>query len=381
MDYTRGYKASYYAMLLDPVSWKELKRVEIISGSISNTATGVRQSASITVRDFDQTREHWIRIYMDARQESDVTHVALFTGLVSAPKEDIAAPVVTHDLECYSVLEPLDVPMAFGDYIPYGINAGKAIRRLLKATPAPVDIPETTPSIQDYIVADENETRLTMIEKILNAIASDNVGWQLVIEGDGTIRVRPKPIGPTLAVSATGADIIETDFSKKRDWFKVPNVYRATSGDAIAEARDDDPNSPLSTVGRGREIIKSERDVALASNEGLAEYAKRKLAEEQQITESAEYKRRFVPDVYVGDIIRSSYEHLNGDYEVISQDISLTYNGEVQEEVQRLSKQTVVGIDIVPKKLWYALIMPDDKYLVMPDGSRLLMPVSTITTN
>lgn len=381
MDYTRGYMASYYAMLLDPVSWKETERIEIISGSISNKATGMRQSASLRVRDFDQTSEHWLRIYMDAQQESDVDHVALFTGIVSAPKENVDAPVVTHDLECYSVLEPLDMPMTFGDYIPYGMNAGKAIKKLLKPTAAPVDIDENTPTIEDYIVAEENETNLTMIEKILAAVSTNNIGWQMVVDGDGTIRIRPTPTEPALAVSAVSTDIIESDFTKKRDWFKVPNVYKATSGDAVAIARDDDPTSPLSTVGRGREIIVSERDVTLSSDEGLAEYAKRKLAEAQQITESASYKRRFIPGVHVGDMIRSSYENLLGEYEIISQNISLTYNGEVQEEVQRLSTQTTSGVEAQPREVWKALVMPDDYALVMPGSKLLLMPVKTISSN
>ena len=381
MDYTNGYKASFYAMLLDPVSWMEIERIEVLSGSITNTATGLRQSARLTVRDFDQTQEHWLRVYMVTRQEADVGHVALFTGLAEAPSQDIDAPIVKNDLECYSVLEPLDTPMVFGDYIPYGENAGKAIKRLLKPTRAPVEIDPDTPIIQDYIVAEENETNLTMIEKILKAVSTDNVGWQMVIDGMGTIRIRPRPTEPALAVFAKGADIIKSDFKKTRSWFKVPNIFKATSGDAVAVARDDDPSSPYSTVSRGRDIVIVERDVTLAEDEGLAEYAKRRLNEEQQVAETAEYTRRYVPNVYVGDIVRANYDTLQGDYEVTEQDISLTHNGELKEDVQRISKQTVAALDIEPKKVWAVLVMPGDDYLIMPDDRRLVLPVKTISTN
>lgn len=382
MDYTKGYKATYYAMLLDPTTWMETERVELISGSVSQFATDLRQSAKLTVRDFDQTQEHWIRVYMDARQEADVDHVAIFTGLVSAPKEKVDGVVATHDLECYSVLEPLDEPMMLGDYIPYGMNAGTAIKKLLRTTPAPVEIDSRAPDLVDYIVAEENETYITMIDKILKAVSTDEVGWQLVIDGDGTIRVRPRPEKPAGAFSAIGCDVIEKSLEKGRDWFRCPNVYRASSGDAVAVARDDDPASPLSTVARGRERTIIETDVALAADEGIAEYAKRRLLEEQQVVESADYTRRFIPGVRVGDTVRINYEHLQGDYEIISQEMSLTYNGQTQEKVERISAGNEKdALDVIPIQLWSALVMPDNKYLVMPGGLRLLMPVKSFVSN
>lgn len=376
MDYTKGYSAVFYAMLLDPVNWMETERVELISGSISRTSSGLRQSANLQVRDFDQTRERYIRVYMDTRQEADVDHVALFTGLASAPREDTDGVVKTHDLECFSVLLPMDIPLLLGEYIPYGMNAGTAIRRLMKPVYAPVVIEDGTPALEDYIVAEENETNVTMVQKILVAI-----GWQLVIDGDGTIRVRPRSEKPAASFSAIAADIIERNPSKTMDWYKAPNVVRATSGDAVAIARDDDPSSPLSTVVRRREVVDEEKDVTLASDEGLAEYTKRKLKEKQQIAESADYPRRFMPGVTVGDMVDINYDRLQGEYEVTSQNINLTYNAQTQEHVERIADRQKLPIDVVPIQQWYVLVMPEDKYLIMPDGCRLLMPHKTIVSN
>ena len=56
MDYSKGYKSAFYAVLIDPASWQETERVELMSGSVNNTATGLRQSASLKVRDFDRSR-------------------------------------------------------------------------------------------------------------------------------------------------------------------------------------------------------------------------------------------------------------------------------------------------------------------------------------
>ena len=374
MDYSRGYRSAFYAVLIDPASWQETERVELMSGSVSNTATGLRQSARLKVRDFDRTREHWLRVYMDARQEQDIDHVPLFTGIVSAPREDVEGPIATNDLACYSVLEPLDQPLLIGTYMAKGASAGRAIKSLLQATPAPLDIPEETPRLEDYIVAEDNETSLTLLEKVLDAI-----NWQMYLAGDGTITIRPKPDTLSAAFSAKGADVLESTFSKSRDWFKAPNVYRVSSGDNFEEAVDNDPESPLSVVSRGREVTATERDVTLGSNEGLAEYAKRKLSEAQQIAETADYTRRFIPTVHVGDLVRINYDRLQGTYQVLSQTINLTYNGQTQEHVEHVSE--VEWTEVIQKQTWYALVMPENKYLVMPDGARLLMPVKTIITN
>ena len=327
MNYTAGYTATFYATIMD--GWTEKNRLDLISGSITNTAEGLRQSASLEVRDFDKNAEHWLRIYMDARQDQNVTHTPIFTGVASAPKQQQEGPVETNELACYSVLEPADTQMTIGDYIPLGMNAGEAIKRLLQQTPAPVVIDDGIPALDNYIVAEDNETNITMTEKILQAI-----GWQLIIEGDGTIRVRKTP---TEAAAKFGPDydVIEQQISRTRDWFKIPNVLIATSGDAVAVAKDEDPASPLSIPSRGREITKTVREAKTGGNEGLAEYARRTLQEEQQIAEELEYTRRFVPALYVGDIIQMDYDNLQGFYKITNQTINLTYNGQTSEKVEK----------------------------------------------
>lgn len=370
MNYAAGYKATFYGTLIDPASWAETAEVDLISGSVNNISDGLRQSATLQVRDFDRSQERWLRIYMDARQGDDIDHNPVFTGIVSAPKEDDEGTIKTNDLTCYSVLEPVNIPMTVGEYIARGVNAEQAIRRLLETTPAPVDIAPGAPAIKDYIIAEDNETRLTMLQKVL-----DVVNWQVVIHGDGTIQARPKPTEPAALFSADGLDILEQKITKTRDWFKAPNVLTATSGDAVAVARDEDPESPLSIPSRGREVPVYERDVKLSENEGLAEYAQRKLKEEQQVAEAVEYDRRYIPNLFVGDIVQANYDILQGVYEVKSQTINLTYNCQTHEQVERTD--TAIEEDfagITPKQKWNALVMPDDKYLLMPGNLKLLVP-------
>lgn len=330
MDWENGYTVKYYACFIDSDTWYDTERFEITDGTVERSSDNLRQSASLKCTDYDESTERWIRVYMDAVQSGNVTHNALFTGLATSPSKDVDGAITERSLECFSVLKPCeDILLQRGYYVSSGRNGAMAIRELLNVTPAPVDIDGTSPSLADAIVAEDDETNLTMIEKILDAI-----NWRLQITGEGRIVLSPKSDEIIEEFSPEDMDIIETSFSVERDWYDCPNVFRATLNEMSAVARDDNPDSPLSTVNRGREIWKQD-EADLADDETLAEYASRMLREAQDVSESAKYTRRFHPDIDVGDLIRIDYPQLQGIFRVESQSISLTYAGETDEEVKR----------------------------------------------
>lgn len=370
MDYTRGYTAAFYADIVDPVTWTDMQRIEIISGTVTRTGTDLRQTAQLTVRDFDPDREHWIRIYMDARQNEDVTHIPLFTGLASTPQDSINGAVRLRPLECYSVLEPLkDIKLQRGWYLPAGTNGARAIKQLMAVTPAPFEAEEASPDLQDFIIAENGESNLTMVDKILKAIS-----WRLYIRGDGTIIAGPEAQEVEAAFGATEADIIEKTLTINHDWFSCPNVVRVTSGSLTAVARDDSPDSPLSTMNRGREVVLQEDEVQLATDEGIAQYAQRRLKEEQDRVEKAQYNRRYWPEINVGSLIKLDYEQIRGLYTITDQTINLTYAAQTSEAVSLKSRESKTQ-DFIPRPISARVLLPDNKYFIMPDGNYVTVPV------
>lgn len=330
MRWDSGYTATFYACFIDPRTWYDLERFEIISGSVERSDEDLRESASLTCTDYDETEERWIRIYMDAVQGGNVSHNALFTGMATSPSRDIDGTKVERSLDCYSVLKACeDILLPRGWYVPAGRNGALAIQDLLKVTPAPVEVDGDSPNMNEALVAEDDETNLTMIDKILTAI-----NWTLRIRGDGTIVLSPIPDEPAAELSAETLDIVETSLSIDRDWFNCPNVFRATMNEMSAVARDDDPDSPLSTVNRGREIWQQD-EADLSNDETLAEYAKRMLQEAQAVSETASYTRRYLPDLMVGDLVSLDYPQIQGEYRITSQSIDLTFNGQTGEEVKR----------------------------------------------
>mgnify|MGYP003304920125 CR=1 FL=1 len=333
MDWRKGFSASYYAMVVDPVTWKDTERIDIIGGSISHKESDLRVSGDIDCVRFDYG-ETWVRVYLDAFQGQDSAHVPLITGLTCCPDDDFDGFYRTNAVEIYSVLKPCeDVLLPRGYYVPAGQVGADAIKDLLKVSPAPIVIEGDSPRLQSNIVAENGENHLTMIEKILLAI-----NWRMTLRGDGTIVLSPKSDEPVTSIDTVENDILEPKIKRSKDWYSCPNVFRAIIDSITAIARDDDPDSPYSTVSRGREIWEEDDNCDLNDRESPSEYAHRRLKEAQNVTETITYDRRFLPDADVTDCITLNLSGLGitGKYRIRSQSIELTHGARTSEEVVRV---------------------------------------------
>lgn len=331
MEYAKGFTSSYYGYFLDTTAWADVERFEITGGSVTRESENLRESASFDCLSYPKNTERYIRLYLDATQSGETVHIPLFTGLATSPQDSVKGAWAENNVQCYSVLKPAqDVLLDRGWYAPVEMPGAVLIGQLFADLPAPVVFAENSPSLEEAIIAEDGESRLSMADKILTAI-----NWRLKLGGDGTIYVLPKATEPAAILSTTLNDIIETEMEISRDWYSAPNVFRAVSNDLSAVARDDSEKSELSTVNRGREIWKEETNCALSAGESIADYALRRLREEQKIQTAVSYNRRFLPDVVPSDLLTLHYPEigLQGTYQITSQTIDLTYGGRTQEEV------------------------------------------------
>lgn len=334
MNWKRGYSASYYLKTVDPATWRDLDTYQITGGEISRSGGSLKESATVDMNMIPEGTEAWIRIYLDATQGTDGERQAIFTGLMSVPKTAWEGMRDSYSCECYSVLKSADdVLLPRGWYVSAGMNGAQAAADLLSVGAAPVEYADASPALASSIIAENKETNLSMAEKIVDAI-----GWRIRIHGDGVISIEPKETSPRASFDTLENDIIELSVSDRRDLFNCPNVFRATVDDLTAIARDDDPESPLSTVNRGREVWKEETNCKLNENESIAQYAMRRLKEEQAPAREVEYSRRFWPDVTVGDVVRLNLpaQNISGTFRIESQKIELGYGARTSEEVIEL---------------------------------------------
>lgn len=332
VDYSKGYSASYYAERVDPATWRDVGVIRLTGGTIKRETTGKRQSADLSCVNYRIPVEQWVRVYLDIRQEGAAAHVPLFTGLAVSPDDDINGSLTLNTLTCFSVLKPAeDVLLARGWYAPAGMSGAELVRRLLSVSPAPIIAEDNSPAIAASIVSEDGETHLSMADRILDAI-----GWRLRIDGDGTIRIMPAAADPVARLDPISNDLLEPKIKITADWYNCPNVLIAVAGDVTGIARDDDPDSPLSTVSRGREVWKKE-SCTLSAGESVAEYARKRLRELQRVRQTVSYTRRYLPNVMPGDIVGLNYpeQQLTGNYGVQSQSITLGYGARTAEQIYK----------------------------------------------
>lgn len=330
MDWTKGFSAKYYASIVDRYSWRDIERIEITGGEISRGDGDLRESADLDCIDFP-AGEHYIRVYLDARQNGATEHIPLFTGLTSCPASDIDGVYITHSIECYSVLKPAqDILLERGWYAGAGRPGALIIKELLEATPAPVVIEGDSPALQSYIIAEDGETNLSMVNKILDAI-----NWRIRITGDGIIHLQEKSRSVSAVFDTLENDSIEPQLTKERDLFDCPNILRVINGDDSVTVIDND--SELSVESRGRQVWSEITSVDLNENETLYEYAERKLKELQQVAETVSYDRRYDPGVLVGDLVELNLpaQGITGIYTIASQKVELAYGAKTTEEVTK----------------------------------------------
>ena len=337
MQWNKGYSAGYYATLVDPATWLDVDpdslsksgRFEITGGQVSRTDADMRASATIDCRTFPEGVERWVRLYMDAQQNENAQHEPLFTGLATSPARDINGTIIEQQLECYSVLKPLaDMLLPRGWYAPAAASSASIMRQLLNVTPAPAEIADNAPALEEAIIAEEGETYQTMLDKVLLAI-----GWRLKLHGDGTIDIGPEAVTAAASFDPLDNDALEPDITAEQDWYSCPNVFRAVNDDVSGVARDDNPDSMLSTVSRGREVWAEDTSCNLNENETVAQYAARMLREAQRYSMTVKYTRRFHPEVQPSDLVRLHYpgQAIDGLFMVKSQNISLGYGCPTEE--------------------------------------------------
>ena len=334
VDWSKGLSMECYVTVVEPTTWHDMERIEITGGSISRSNEGMRTAADINFVDYDQSAERWIRVYMDVNQDNGgAEHVPLFTGLATSPDKTINGTLITNRVKCDSVLLPAsDMLLPRGWYAPATSRTDNTLKNLLSVTPAPLEIADGIPALKDHIVSEENESNLTMVDKILTAI-----GWRMQIQGDGTISILPEPDSASAMFDPIDYPCIETELTVEYAWFSAPNVFRAVVNDEAVTVKDTDPDSRLSTVSRGREIWKEERNCNLNVGESLRGYAQRRLKEEQSVLYKVNYNRRFDPDVLITDLVTLNYpeQQIQQTFKVWSQSITLG-SASISEEVRAI---------------------------------------------
>ena len=319
----------YY--IVDPGTWKDISKVEnVISSSINRDASaGTLGSASINVN--EPLGECYIRIYLITIQNGVREKHPLGTFLVQTPSYSFDGKTKNITLDAYTPLlelkenyPPLGYSLLKGENI---LNMAYRITREQARAP----IYETTNNqvLHTNFVAATDDTWITYLNDLLaNAeykFGLDELGRILFLPDQDT-----RSLQPVWTYTDDNSSILYPDLDIDHDLYGIPNVVEVIYSNGnqyyYGEAMNNDPNSPISIVSRGRRIthrVTNPGVLGSPTQAQIQEYAEQLLRELSTLEYTITYKHGYCP-VRLGDCVRLNYKRagLNGvKAKVISQTI------------------------------------------------------------
>jgi len=333
-DWTSTMQQTFEYYTVDPGTWRDMKKIDtVISSSISRDLEAeTLGSASITIT--ESLGECYIRIYLITIQNGVREKHPLGTFLVQTPSYSFDGKVKNITMDAYTPLLELkekNPPIGYSIYKDENIME-RACLVLSEQMRAPYVASTKDTKLTDNFVANLDDTWMTFLIDLLA-----NAEMRLELDELGRVLFAPEQeiasLQPVWTFDTGNSSILYPDFTIDHDLYGIPNVveviYSNGKETVSSIAVNDDPNSPVSTVSRGRIINQRITDPAVIGNPSKAEldlYAKRTLKELSSIEYSITFSHGYCP-VRIGDCVRLNYEAAglrNVKAKIISQSIDCT---------------------------------------------------------
>lgn len=315
IDWTASMQQTYEYYIVDPGTWKDVTRIDKVKSStiIRDDESETLGSASINVT--ESIKECYIRIYLIAIQNGVREKVPLGTYLVQTPSLTYNGKVQTVSLDAYTPLLELKEGMPpLGYALLKSTNIMATAYRLCRENMrAPVVKADDSNKLFNDFVSDVSDTWLTFLRDLIS-----NAKYEFMLDELGYVLFSPKQdtasLQPVWTYDDGNSSILYPDIDLNYDLYGVPNVveviYSNSSGNYYAKVVNDNPNSPISTVNRGREIVYRVTDPDLIgnpTNRQIDQYAEQVLSELSSIDSTITYTHGYCP-VRVGDCVRLNYK-------------------------------------------------------------------------
>lgn len=341
-DWTKSMQQTFEYYVVDPGTWRDIRKVNSVIRSSINRDSDSETRGSATIDITESLGECYLRIYLITIQKGVKEKHPLGTFLVQTPSTNFDGKITSISMDAYTpLLELKENPPPLGYSILKNENIMDNAYRLVRENArAPVVKAKCDTTLFNDFVSDPNDKWITFL---IDLIA--NAKYEFDLDEMGRILFTPKQetsaLQPVWTFDDGNSSILDPNIDLDRDLYGIPNVVEVTysNGGECYHARviNDDPNSPISTVNRGREILHRVTDPDLIGNpseDQIVEYAEKLLKELSSLEYTVSYIHGYCP-VRVGDCVRLNYERAelrNVKAKVISQSISCTPGCQVTEK-------------------------------------------------
>lgn len=341
-DWTQSMQQTYEYYIVDPGTWKDDKRLTTIKSCMISRDSGVETLGSATINITESVGECYIRVYLITIQNGVTERHPLGTFLVQTPSSSFNGKIRDVSMDAYTPLMELkENPPPIGYSLLEGENIMDAAYRITREhARAPVVKTTNDKNLYYDFVSNTNDTWLSFNSDLIS-----NANYYYALDELGRILFAPKQdlasLQPVWTYTDDNSSILQPDMTMQHDLYGIPNVvevvYSNGKDSYYSRVVNDDSNSPVSTVRRGREIVHRITDPSFPGEPTEAmvqQYAEQTLRELSSIEYTITYVHGYCP-VRLGDCVRIDWAGAglkNVKAKVISQSISCTTSCQVTEK-------------------------------------------------
>lgn len=361
--------------LLDKEGNKKADLYNVLAAEVSHSALAtIKRTARFTLRD-DDTIDYLqdrirpiVRVFIppgrifanyfafysqqfaalieEAKEATTSGWVEFYLGefLLSSPTRTEENGQVIRDVEAYDGLVTLTDDKFDSDYtIAAGTNYIQAVIDILaSAGIAKYNIPETDKVLSKDIVLNVGEEKLSAINDLLKAINYESI--HVDVNGYFTSAYYRSPADRASEYEYfTNSDsVVFGGYSEELDAFALPNkwVVKADRGEAeplVSTYVNDKPESPLSTINRGRNIVDYRELNDIADQVTLDDYTERIAYESSQRFGKIIFETGIMPFHDYSDVFDIHFNDLgvSGKYSETSWTMPLAVGAKMKHEIRR----------------------------------------------
>lgn len=314
IDWTKSMTQSYEFYIVDPFTWKDKERVYTIESCTINRDETNATLGSATINGSNVLDECYLRIYLVVIQNGVTEKIALGTYMIQSPSTSFDGKKYTISMDAYTPLIELkeDYPS-----IGYSLMKQQPIMQIASSLcrenmRAPVIETTSNDKLYEDFVANPDDSWLTFISDLIA-----NAKYKFALDPYGRVGFEPivdvASLQHVWQYNDDNSSILLPSLKDDRDLYGVPNVveviYSTNETMLFSRVVNDDSNSPISTVNRGREIVHRETNpkiIGKPTQEYLDVYATQLLKNLSSLEHKITYSHGYCP-VRVGDCVLLNY--------------------------------------------------------------------------
>ena len=341
-DWKSSMQQTFEYYVVDPGTWKDIRKLDNVKSCTINRDSETTTLDSATIDVTESLGECYVRVYLITIQNGIKEKHPLGTFLVQTPSSSFDGKIRTVSMDAYSpLLELKENPPPIGYSLLENDNIMlKAYQLCREHARAPVVEAKSEEVLHYDFVSNTNDTWLSFITDLIKT-----ANYSFALDELGRILFSPKQdtasLQPVWMYDDSNSSILYSDVTMNHDLYGIPNVVEVvySYGAEVYQTRvvNDDPNSPISTVNRGREIlhrITNPDFSGVPTQIQLDEYARRALRELSSLEYTVSYSHGYCP-VRIGDCVRINYKRaglVDVKARVVSQSISCEAGCKVSEK-------------------------------------------------